>query len=223
VNLSQAKPLSYSAVPVLASAILMTSLIGCASTQTSSARIETYAVTPANAWKPSTTSPQTANAALVVTPAPAKPALPANGSPMPDSQLEALRKKIPSLWPVEIVTRFVMSPFGWRGSAKRGTNHAGADIKVPKGTPVVATADGVVKFSGAMSGYGNIVIIDHGDGYESRYAHLSTRDVQVGAQVQQGEEIGKSGQTGRATCPHVHYEVRENGVPVDPVFFLPAS
>lgn len=147
---------------------------------------------------------------------------PANGK-LSNEQLQSLRKRIPSLWPVEIVSKLVMSPFGMRGKGKKSDMHKGADIKAPLGTPVVATADGVVKFSGTMNGYGNIVVIDHGDGIESAYGHLLEREVAVGESVTQGEPIGKTGATGRATTPHVHYEVRENGVPIDPQIFLPAS
>lgn len=123
----------------------------------------------------------------------------------------------PSLWPIGEETRTVASPFGIRG---RNDMHKGMDIKGPYRTPVVATADGVVKFSGQMRGYGNVIMVDHGAGIETRYGHLDSRLANAGEKVRQGMVIGKLGQTGNASMPHVHYEVRVNGRPVDPAVFL---
>ena len=96
--------------------------------------------------------------------------------------------------------------------------HRGVDIAAPAGTPIRATAGGTVKFVGVKPGYGNVVIIDHGDGkYETVYAHNSQNIVNVGDRVQPGQVIGYVGSTGKATGPHLHYEVRKNGEPVDPI------
>jgi murein DD-endopeptidase MepM/ murein hydrolase activator NlpD len=124
---------------------------------------------------------------------------------------------VPSAWPVEHPKRRLSSGFGWRG---RGA-HRGVDITCPKGTPVEATAAGHVIFAGNVSGYGLIIKIEHEDGYETWYAHLQSCSRGPGSQVGQKEVIGTAGQTGRATTPHVHYEVRRNGKPVNPAPFLP--
>ncbi|QTR51578.1 conjugal transfer protein TraG N-terminal domain-containing protein [Candidatus Thiothrix anitrata] len=100
---------------------------------------------------------------------------------------------------------------GWR-------HHAGIDIAAPRGTQVSATGDGVVKFSGEKGAYGNIVIIDHGGGVETRYAHLDSfaMGMREGQMVRDGDLIGTVGSTGRSTGNHLHYEVRENGKAVNP-------
>jgi murein DD-endopeptidase MepM/ murein hydrolase activator NlpD len=94
--------------------------------------------------------------------------------------------------------------------------HAGIDLAASTGTPIKATAAGVVRFAGAAEGYGNSVILDHGAGVESRYGHLQTVGVARGQRVERGQPIGLSGNTGRSTAPHLHYEVRVDGRPVDP-------
>jgi murein DD-endopeptidase MepM/ murein hydrolase activator NlpD len=99
---------------------------------------------------------------------------------------------------------------------KRIKFHAGMDIAVPIGTSVTAAAGGTVKFAGESGGYGNLVVITHPDGRETRYGHLSRIAVAAGAEVSAGQEIGLSGSTGKSTGPHLHFEVRENGVAVDP-------
>jgi len=99
---------------------------------------------------------------------------------------------------------------------KRVKFHAGLDIAVPKGTEVGAAADGVVTFAGPSGGYGNLVIVKHPDGRETRYGHLSRLMVSVDAEVKAGEPIALSGSTGKSTGPHLHFEVRENGQAVDP-------
>lgn len=100
--------------------------------------------------------------------------------------------------------------------------HAGLDVAVPLGTPVVAAGKGKVTFSGWDGGYGNVVIIEHGDGKVStRYAHLARYDVSEGDVVVSGQQIGLVGSTGRSTGPHLHYEVRVDGKTVDPLLVYP--
>jgi murein DD-endopeptidase MepM/ murein hydrolase activator NlpD len=112
----------------------------------------------------------------------------------------------------------VNSGFGLRRSPWTGTPefHAGIDMAAGPGTPISAGAAGVVRFAGRAAGYGNNVVLDHGQGVESRYGHLDRIDVAVGQRVESGQRIGLSGNTGRSTAPHLHYEVLVNGKPVDP-------
>lgn len=109
------------------------------------------------------------------------------------------------------------NPFSGEGSEF----HAGQDISVPHGTPVEATANGLVLYAAPRSGYGNVVVIDHGNGVTTRYGHLSSIGVEAGQRIHRGDIIGRSGNTGRSTGPHVHYEVREYDVPVDPLRYVP--
>jgi murein DD-endopeptidase MepM/ murein hydrolase activator NlpD len=94
--------------------------------------------------------------------------------------------------------------------------HAGIDLAAGPGTPINAGAAGIVRFAGRAAGYGNHVVLDHGQGVESKYGHLDRIDVAVGQRVEHGQRIGLSGNTGRSTAPHLHYEVLVNGRPVDP-------
>ncbi|HEY2665696.1 MAG TPA: M23 family metallopeptidase [Actinomycetota bacterium] len=116
----------------------------------------------------------------------------------------------------------VTSPFGPRTSPTTGVQefHEGIDIGAPQGTPIRAAASGTVTFAGQMSGYGNIVILSHAGGLETRYAHQSAMSVTAGQTVAAGEVIGAVGATGEATGPHLHFEVRRNGVAVDPAPYL---
>lgn len=99
--------------------------------------------------------------------------------------------------------------------------HAGLDFACPQGTPIYATADGRVKLSGNVGdGYGNHVIIAHGYGYETLYAHMVRTKVRAGQFVKRGEIIGWVGSTGKSTGPHLHYEVHKGGRPVDPIYFF---
>ncbi|MCR5701352.1 MAG: peptidoglycan DD-metalloendopeptidase family protein [Lachnospiraceae bacterium] len=110
----------------------------------------------------------------------------------------------------------VTSNFGYRW----GRLHAGTDVKADVGTTVRASRAGKVTSAGWIGGYGNCVIIDHGDGVQTRYGHLSQVLVSVGQYVEQGEQIALSGNTGRSTGPHLHFEIRINGEPVDPLPYL---
>ncbi len=112
----------------------------------------------------------------------------------------------------------VTSAFGWRADPFTGQArfHAGTDVRAAYGSPVVALAAGTVTFAGDRGGYGATVVIDHGDGRETLLAHLSSIDVHVGEQVEAGQGVGRSGNSGRATGAHLHVEVREAGRPVDP-------
>src|SRR5262249_42700654 len=101
--------------------------------------------------------------------------------------------------------------------------HAGLDFRAPSGSPALATAPGTVVTAGWNGGYGRMVEIDHGNGFSTRYAHLSKIHVKVGQKVATGDTVGDVGSTGRSTGPHLHYEIRRNGDIVDPVGFLKAG
>uniref|UniRef100_A0A7V3YF47 LysM peptidoglycan-binding domain-containing protein n=1 Tax=Candidatus Caldatribacterium californiense TaxID=1454726 RepID=A0A7V3YF47_9BACT len=117
------------------------------------------------------------------------------------------------IWPVN---GRISSRFGPRG---RGF-HYGIDIIAPVGTVVRAAESGVVSYSGWMSGYGRVVIITHASGLQTVYAHNSVNLVREGQRVNKGDPIARVGSTGNATCPHLHFEMRRNGRPVDPLEFL---
>jgi murein DD-endopeptidase MepM/ murein hydrolase activator NlpD len=118
----------------------------------------------------------------------------------------------------------VSSRFGWRALSVNGNHfHAGVDLAVPLGTPVHAARDGVVVKAGWGGTYGNVVYLDHGDGTQTRYAHLSRIDVQVGERLRQGDVLGLAGSTGASTGPHVHFELRFDGRAVDPLEYLPGT
>ena len=129
---------------------------------------------------------------------------------------------LPSLWPV---SGRLMSFFGKRTDpfSGGGAIHTGVDISVPSGTAVRAAADGVVTYAQTFAGYGKIVMLDHGGGCTTYYAHLSRYEVLPGQTVRRGDVIAYSGSTGRATSPHLHYEVRMNGMPVNPYQYLARS
>ena len=116
----------------------------------------------------------------------------------------------------------VSSAFGLRNDPFTGATrqHSGIDLAAPRGTSIEAVRGGTVQFAGTKGGYGNIVIIDHGDGLTTRYAHCDRLDVTEGDTVSAGTPIGTVGSTGRATGPHLHFEVRQDGNAVDPENFL---
>lgn len=126
---------------------------------------------------------------------------------------------LPGLWPI---TGRLMGGFGERTDpfSGEGARHTGVDISAPMGTPVKATADGVIISAGWNGGYGRCVIIDHGNGYQTWYGHLSKINVMEGEEIRQGETLGLVGMTGRATGPHLHYEVRIHSTPVNPYRYL---
>ena len=135
---------------------------------------------------------------------------------------EKILRHTPSIKPMR---GFYSSGFGKRLDPFTGKwkMHEGLDICAPKGTPVYATADGRVKFAGWEKGFGKVVVIDH-IWFETRYAHLNEIKVRKGQRVRRGDIIGTCGRTGRTTGPHLHYEVRIAGKPVNPRnYILPAS
>lgn len=133
------------------------------------------------------------------------------------AQVQAHSSSTPSasglIWPVNGP---VVSPFGMRW----GRLHAGIDIAVPSGTPIHAAAAGTVALAGWVDGYGNYTCIDHGGGLATCYAHQSSIGVSTGQHVDQGQVIGYTGCTGHCLGPHLHFEVRINGAPVDPLGYL---
>lgn len=129
---------------------------------------------------------------------------------------------IPAIHPIHEAKLSFSSYFGVRSDPFKGTAamHAGVDMPGPVGTPVYATADGIVDRAGRAGGYGNLVEIDHGKGIQTRYGHLSKILVEPNQRVKRGEEIGLMGSTGRSTGSHLHYEVRIDGRAVNPIPFL---
>lgn len=138
---------------------------------------------------------------------------------------EQLANSRPAIMPISIkdLTSF-SSRFGWRahhpvhgGSAP----HNGIDLSAPTGTSIYATGDGtVVKVANNSSGYGKLIVIHHGFGFETRYAHMHSFDVSEGNEVKRGQKIGTVGSTGTSNGPHVHYEVHKNGKPINPINYL---
>lgn len=138
---------------------------------------------------------------------------------------EAMLSAIPSIKPVRgDKTRSVnvLSGFGFRIHPihKIRKMHNGIDFTAPTGTPIQATGAGRVVKAGSGSGFGNHVIIDHGYGYKTLYAHMSRLDVREGQTVKRGQPIGKVGSTGTSTAPHCHYEVHYRGMPINPIQFV---
>jgi murein DD-endopeptidase MepM/ murein hydrolase activator NlpD len=134
--------------------------------------------------------------------------------------LEQTVISIPSMQPVENVK--LTSSFGVRSDPFHGSAamHAGVDIPGPMGTPIYATADGVIGRAGRFGGYGNLITVNHGKGIETRYGHLSKILVAPNTRVRRGQLIGLMGSTGRSTGSHLHYEVRIDGAAVNPMPFM---
>ncbi len=126
---------------------------------------------------------------------------------------------VPSIWPVK---GWITSGFGYRISPFTHTLqfHEGVDIANAPGTPIIAPAEGYVLYTGWAHGYGNVIIIGHGYGISTVYGHLQKILVKQGQHVYRGEVIALLGSTGRSTGPHLHYEVRVNGVPVNPLNYI---
>jgi murein DD-endopeptidase MepM/ murein hydrolase activator NlpD len=147
---------------------------------------------------------------------------PANTALTPEklAALRAMVKVLPITAPLESYD--VSSPFGVRGDPENGHAgfHTGVDLVAPYDSPVYATAPGIVTYAGYRDDYGKIVEIDHGNGIATRYAHLHRYTVSVGQRVAAHTQVGYLGSTGRATGPHVHYEVVVNGEPQDPEKFI---
>lgn len=137
---------------------------------------------------------------------------------------EKLLAAIPSIQPISNRTlNRVSSGFGYRIDPvyKDRRLHPGLDFTAPIGTPIYAAADGVVKDAGFNTGgYGNRVVVNHGFGYETLYAHMVRIKARVGTKVKRGEVIGYVGSTGKSTGPHLHYEVHKNGIQLDPIYFF---
>jgi murein DD-endopeptidase MepM/ murein hydrolase activator NlpD len=114
--------------------------------------------------------------------------------------------------------RVETSPFGWRRDPFSGVNtyHRGVDLRAAYGEPIGAADGGTVVFAGEQGGYGQTVVVEHGGGVRTRYAHLSSLMTEAGAEVKAGEPIGRAGRSGRATGTHLHFEVTKNGHPIDP-------
>ncbi|HUS12823.1 MAG TPA: M23 family metallopeptidase, partial [Pyrinomonadaceae bacterium] len=129
----------------------------------------------------------------------------------------------PTVWPV---VGNLESGFGVRRNPFGGSSyefHSGQDIDAQTGDSVVAGARGQVAFVGWQSGYGQLIVIDHGGGLTSRYGHLSHIDIAQGQTIERGQLIGRVGSTGRSTGPHLHYEIRINDEPVNPLQYLITS
>ena len=119
----------------------------------------------------------------------------------------------------------VTSEFGWRRDPFSGvaTYHRGVDLRAAYGEAIGAADAGTVVFAGQQRGYGQTVVVEHGDGVRTRYAHLSAVMTQVGAEVKAGESIGRAGRSGRATGTHLHFEVTQHGRPIDPQTYGPGG
>jgi murein DD-endopeptidase MepM/ murein hydrolase activator NlpD len=131
----------------------------------------------------------------------------------------SLLASTPSVWPTR---GWVTSDFGVRLdpiTAER-VMHRGMDIASPHGQPVVSPSDGTIVFAGVENGYGKVLVVDHGYGVKTRYGHLAEIFVKVGERVKRGSRIAAVGNTGRSTGPHLHYEVRVNGIPENPRKFI---
>ncbi|TRC94823.1 M23 family metallopeptidase [Mesorhizobium sp. WSM4303] len=161
------------------------------------------------------------------------PLIPLDSSMMFDSKVKELDEALDTLDQLKKEARrlplanpapghSVTSPFGVRTDPILGTAalHSGMDFRAPIGMAAKVTAAGVVTKAGWNGGYGRMVEVDHGNGFATRYGHLSEIDVAVGQKLAAGDTIGKTGSSGRSTGPHLHYEVRHNGEAIDPLRFL---
>lgn len=147
--------------------------------------------------------------------------------------IQALQASLGRMRPSQALSRFtghrtsgdmpvqgtLSSSFGHRADPLHGgrKHHAGLDIAARRGTPIETVSSGVVRYAGERGGYGNMVIVDHPDGTETRYAHMDRIDVKAGEAVSRRDQIGTVGSTGRSTGPHLHFEVRQDGRAIDPM------
>jgi len=150
-------------------------------------------------------------------------AAPANAPPsntLP-ANLPSLDLPLPTSEARPIAGRVETSPFGWRRDPFSGVTsyHRGVDLKAAYGEPIGAADAGTVVFAGEQRGYGQTVVVEHAGGVRTRYAHLSSLMTEMGADVKAGEAIGRAGRSGRATGTHLHFEVTQDGRPVDPHSF----
>lgn len=136
---------------------------------------------------------------------------------------DEMLRSIPAIWPTPMDKTRIVSGFGYRVHPifKSLRMHTGIDFAGPRGTPIYATGDGVVaKQKSGMSGYGIVIVIDHGYGFQSLYAHCSKKVVKEGDKVKRGDLIGYVGSTGLSSGPHCHYEVIKNGKKVNPINYI---
>ena len=140
-------------------------------------------------------------------------------APPPAAAVFVAARRLALLWPSRGI---VTSRFGWRVHPIFGGRefHTGMDIATRYGSPVVAARTGVVRFVGWKSGYGRIIVLAHDGGFETAYSHLSAAQVTPGQRVAEGQMIGRIGSSGWSTGPHLFFEVRRNGTPVDPARYL---
>lgn len=137
-------------------------------------------------------------------------------------------ESFPFMWPVDVGgVPHVSSGFGFREDVFNVSDdpsglhlHAGIDIDLPIGTPVIATAEGTVMWAGEDEYMGYIIVLRHANGFTTGYSHLNTIEVRTGQRVERGHQIGTVGNTGMSTGPHLHYEIRQNGIAYDPMIFL---
>jgi murein DD-endopeptidase MepM/ murein hydrolase activator NlpD len=131
----------------------------------------------------------------------------------------SLLASTPSIWPTR---GWVTSDFGTRVDPITAARkmHQGLDIATPHGQPIYTPSDATVVFAGTEGGYGKVLVLDHGYGVKTRYGHLAEIFVKPGDHIARGEKVGAVGNTGRSTGPHLHYEVRVNGIPENPRKFI---
>jgi murein DD-endopeptidase MepM/ murein hydrolase activator NlpD len=136
---------------------------------------------------------------------------------------EEMLAHIPAIQPIANKDlRRIASGFGMRIHPihKTRKKHEGIDFTAPRGTDIYSTGNGVVTKAGRMMGYGNVVVVTHGFGYKSLYAHMRSFDVRIGQKVNRGEVLGKVGNTGLSTAPHLHYEIMKDGIKIDPINYF---
>ncbi len=135
------------------------------------------------------------------------------------SSQSLLLASTPSIWPT---AGYLSCSYGWRIDpfTKQNDFHSGIDISSQVGQPIIAPSDGIVIWAAPRNGYGNVMIIDHDFGYQTRYGHMSGFAVRPGQRVQRGQVIGYVGNTGKSTGPHLHYEVWVHNQAVNPMQFI---